>query len=492
MPLRPQVFFLSVLSLLHVRPAFSGAFLVDTMIQGDSPGAVAHPIGYDGTGGAVTVGVCIDPSSPSAAELVVPTEKAIATINALVPTVGTYVPPGNSTQVPDGHLDAESILLHEISHCVGLHHGNLGKLTAPIDHMVGHATMSNRGSDGGYSFVFIGGDNFWGSADDIRGDDENVFWFRKMNNDPFMLPGGPPLAYDQTNYSRDLADLPTGDDYPANGTIRVAETLGYANTKSVMFTATAIDTEFRSLSHDEVTMFRYAASGLNETAGDKDDYTLTLELVDFPCDIPIKLEPLGLESDIVGICRSDNVGPIAGTTDHYTLDPEHVRLNSDLPWFFGLAIDLAITKTDGDVDVLPGGDIAYTIEVSNVGTGVDATGVEIEETVPEFTTFDASASDPGWNCADVVAGSECLLSVGTLTAGGPSVQATFVVTVDNPIRGGVKEIFNLVRVSDDGNNGPDPNAGNDLAQESTRIDSGIVFEDGFESGSTSSWSQTVP
>ena len=58
--------------------------------------------------------------------------------------------------------------------------------------------------------------------------------------------------------------------------------------------------------------------------------------------------------------------------------------------------------------------------------------------------------------------------------------------------GGVKEIFNLVRVSDDGSNGPDPNPGNDVAQESTPIDSEMVFSDGFETGDTSSWSQTVP
>ncbi|MDA8020787.1 MAG: DUF11 domain-containing protein [Thermoanaerobaculia bacterium] len=460
------------------------------MLRTTVPDAVMHPIGYDGTGGTVTVSFCIDPGSAFATELVTPTQNAIDTLNALVPTTSNYVAPGESTQVPAGHVDAESILLHEMGHCVGLGHVNLGRIPPPpLDIFFGDAAMSNPGPDGEYTFVNTGADGFWGSADDLRGDDGNLLWFRKMVNDPFLLPVVPPPAYDQTNYTRDLASLPMDDDYTNSGSPVVAAALGYPNTKAIMHSLTGLQAEARALSHDDVTMLRYASSGLNETAGDSDDYVLTLELTSFPCDIPIRFVSLGTQ--VVGRCPFVPTGPISGSTDHYTATPQAVELNSDLSWFFGSALDLAITKSDGDAEVLPGGDIVYTLEVSNVGSDVDATGVEIEETIPDFTTFNASASDPGWNCVDIVAGSECLLSVGSLSAGGPPVQATFVVTVDNPLLG-VEEIFNLVRVSDDGNNGPDPNPGNDLAQESTQIDSGVVFEDGFESGNTSSWSQTAP
>lgn len=403
------------------------------------------------------------------------------------------MPIGESIQVPPGHFDAESILLHEITHCVGIGHGNKPSGLTPAQSLAfSDATKSNKGPDDLYSFVFLGADGFWGSADDLRGDDVNLFWFRKMNNDPFVLPGGPPPAYDQSNYTTDLAELPIDDEYAANGTPKVAEALGYPNTKAVMYAQTGLESEFRSLTHDDVTMLRYAMSGLIEIAGDADDYVLTLEVVDFPCDIPIRLAVL--DPEVVGICDTPLAGqvPIAGSTDHFTLSPTAVILNSNFAWFFGSALDLAITKTDGDVEVLPGGDIVYSLEVSNVGTDVDATGVEIEETVPDFTTFNATASDPGWNCTDIVAGSECLLSVGTLAAGGPAAQALFVVAVDNDVPGGVAEIFNLVRVDDDGNNGPDSNAANDVAQESTPIGAGLVFGDDFESGDTSSWSQTVP
>lgn len=74
---------------LVARPAQPGAFLINTMIQTDSPDAVTHPLGYDGTGGSIAVTVCIDPASPSAAELTAPTVKAVDTLNALVPTTGT-------------------------------------------------------------------------------------------------------------------------------------------------------------------------------------------------------------------------------------------------------------------------------------------------------------------------------------------------------------------------------------------------------------------
>ncbi|MDA8020476.1 MAG: hypothetical protein MPN21_23810, partial [Thermoanaerobaculia bacterium] len=282
--------FLVILVTVVAIPAQAGVFFLEPPIRNTMPDAVAHAVTYDGTGGPVTVSLCIDPVSPSAGELVAPVEKAIETLNNLVPTTGNYVPPGESTQVPAGHVDAESIILHEILHCIGLHHGDLRTvLDEPLDLFFGDATFSTEGPDGDYSFVLIGADNFWGSADDRRGDDVNLFWFRKMNNDPFALPTNPPPAYDQTNYTRDLADLPPDDRYTANGTPAVAESLGYPNTKAIMYSQTGIQAEARSLSHDDVTMLRYAMSGLNETEGDADDYVLTLELTDFPCDIPVRL-----------------------------------------------------------------------------------------------------------------------------------------------------------------------------------------------------------
>lgn len=479
---------LFVLSASLAVPGYSGTFLLHEPIPTDTPDAVTHPLGYDGTGGIITIGVCIDPASTYASALVAPLTKAVNTLNGLVATTGTYV--AVSAEVPSGHADAESVLLHEISHCVGLHHVNLGSLLSPLQQIFfGNATFSVQGADAEYSFVVIGGDNIWGSADDGRGDDVNLNWFRQTTNDPFMLPVGPPPAYDQTSYTRNLASLPSGHSYSTSGGPAVASHLGYANTRAVMYAATAVGAEVRSLSHDDVATFRYAMSGLNETEGDADDYVFMLQVVPFPCDIPIRFLPLG--QTVGGLCRSNNVGPLEGTLDHYVVAPVMIELNSDFQWFFGPAPDLAITKSDGDISVSAGDDIVYALEVSNIGA-LDTGGVEIEEIVSDSTTFNAMASDPGWSCTDIIPGSRCILSVGTLVAGGPAVQATFVVTVDDPLPGGVEEIANLARVSDDENSGPDPSTGNNFAQTSTPVVSNDVFCDGFESGDTTEWSTAVP
>ena len=60
--------------------------------------------------------------------------------------------------------------------------------------------------------------------------------------------------------------------------------------------------------------------------------------------------------------------------------------------------DLVITKDDGVDIVSPGSLLVYAIRYDNVGDQ-DATGVEITETVPAETTFDAAASLPTvWSC----------------------------------------------------------------------------------------------
>ena len=60
--------------------------------------------------------------------------------------------------------------------------------------------------------------------------------------------------------------------------------------------------------------------------------------------------------------------------------------------------DLVISKDDGGVTALPGATVSYTITYQNVGNQ-DATGVEINETVPDNTVFNAAASTAGWSCA---------------------------------------------------------------------------------------------
>ncbi len=132
-------------------------------------------------------------------------------------------------------------------------------------------------------------------------------------------------------------------------------------------------------------------------------------------------------------------------------------------------LDLAVTKSDGDVVARPGGPIDYAVHWENVGTQSTA-GVEVTETVPVGTTFDPGSSSPGWSCLpDGSAGSTCVLAVGALAAG-ESGSATFSVDVDDPLSESVSSIDNTVSIADDGALGPDLEATNDRDSTSTGID----------------------
>ena len=159
--------------------------------------------------------------------------------------------------------------------------------------------------------------------------------------------------------------------------------------------------------------------------------------------------------------------------------------------------DLVITKDDLGITTTPGGTVAYSLTVQNVGD-VDATGVVISETVPANTTFNALASSIGWDPAGP------LFPVGTLTVGA-STTITYAVTVDNPVAAGadrssiprvavgnlaagastvvlyavtvdstlpvgVEQLSNGASVADDGLNGLDPTPGNNISTDTTPVD----------------------
>ncbi len=81
--------------------------------------------------------------------------------------------------------------------------------------------------------------------------------------------------------------------------------------------------------------------------------------------------------------------------------------------------------------VLPGVVLRYSIAVTNTGNQ-DAADVTLTETVPNYTTFNPSASDLGWSCSNGgAAGDTCTLDVGPLGAGS-AASRVFSVLVGNP------------------------------------------------------------
>lgn len=121
---------------------------------------------------------------------------------------------------------------------------------------------------------------------------------------------------------------------------------------------------------------------------------------------------------------------------------------------------LTITKDDGGIFVVPGQVYAYELTYTNTGSQA-ATGLEITETVPDFTFFNAANSTPGWSCPDGSGpGTVCILSAGSLEPG-ESRTARFGLRVVAPLPAGVDTIFNGVSITDDGENSPQPQTDED-------------------------------
>ncbi|MBP7998732.1 MAG: DUF11 domain-containing protein [Chloroflexi bacterium] len=156
------------------------------------------------------------------------------------------------------------------------------------------------------------------------------------------------------------------------------------------------------------------------------------------------------------------------------------------------APDMSLTKSDGGATTTPGGTVAYTLNYANNGNQ-GATGVNLTETVPANSSFNAGASTAGWVCVpNNNAGSTCTLAIGAVAGGGGSGSATFAVTVVNPVPAGVTQISNTATVADDGTNGADPTPGNNNGSDTTPVtatpDLSLTKSDG---GATSSPGGTV-
>ncbi|MCX7545781.1 isopeptide-forming domain-containing fimbrial protein [Marinicella gelatinilytica] len=141
------------------------------------------------------------------------------------------------------------------------------------------------------------------------------------------------------------------------------------------------------------------------------------------------------------------------------------------------APDLTIVKDDGGAITTPGGVVVYTLGYSNNGTQ-DATGVEITETVPANSTFNAANSDAGWSCVNGdPAGTVCTLNIaGTVPGDGSVSTVNFAVTVVNPLPSGVTELSNSTSITDDGNNGSDLDPSDNNDDDNTPITASPTLE----------------
>lgn len=299
--------------------ALAGAFIGASE---SSPDIVLHPSGYVPGNQNLEVNVCIDPASAVTTNMVVPVQNVIATFNAMQATTGNLGLGGNNN-IPSGQLDAESVILHEIGHCIGLAHVNLATESG-LTGTNREYTKSTEGPDGSYD-LNDGADNVKGSADDLRDDDTNLHYFKKVDNNPFTLAG----VIDSTTYSRNLADLPSGT-YAANGSRDLAPLLGVSGTEAIMQQGQFVDEAQRSLTADGVATLAYGASGVDEIAGTTDDYALTLVyqgITNSNCDVTVSV------NNNTGFAQC-SVGFQGVSGNHFRISTGAVSLNQNTNWFY--------------------------------------------------------------------------------------------------------------------------------------------------------------
>ncbi|SES82195.1 hypothetical protein SAMN05216326_104121 [Nitrosomonas marina] len=310
--------------LFWISIAEAGVF--EFVSDDDEIDIITHPTGYTGIGGELIVTVGIAPLSPHADEMEIPVQNVIQTWNQLVPTTGNIKIDGNT--VPRRMFDFESVALHELGHCIGLGHPNLGSESG----LTGEEKDYTKAVSGDNDRFDLdrGMDGIIGSEDDLRGDDINLHWFNMENNNPFLLAE----VVDKTTYSLVLEDLPPGHRFAANGDRFVSLLLGYGNTESVMQQGILLGEARRSLVADDVATLRLAMSGLDRLAGTSDDYTLTLQYAGMTdtADIVLNFDnkTAFAACSITGVFINDK---------HVAIQQGQISFNTGYQWFFNPVLD---------------------------------------------------------------------------------------------------------------------------------------------------------
>jgi len=103
-----------------------------------------------------------------------------------------------------------------------------------------------------------------------------------------------------------------------------------------------------------------------------------------------------------------------------------------------LTLKLATTTATAQ----PGVPLTYQMIYSNTNEYV-AKNVVLKTTVPQYTTFVAASSTPGWSCTAATAGSTCTYTVGTVAPNTPaSTPIAFTVVLNNPLDASALLIYN--------------------------------------------------
>jgi len=298
----------------QTAPVNAGSFIFDSL---------TYPPGYDGNGGTLNVNVCLSPGVPSSTANAADRSlrNVMARWNRLQPSSANVRP---SFLNSFNQADFESVAMHEMGHCIGLGHANIGGVVAGPGV---NSTSSTVGSNNQYN-TNAGADGVYGSADDIRGDDVNIAYFRRGINNPFSMP----TTVDATTYSTDVAQLPSGELFPSNSERAVGPFYGVSLTEALMQHNITLGSVARTTTHDDVATIRYGMSGLDEAQNTSDDYRINLVYQGVSsnnCDITVDFDSsqTGFASCRVRASRPNGAS-------YWTLSSGQIFFNEQINWFF--------------------------------------------------------------------------------------------------------------------------------------------------------------
>lgn len=285
--------------LLILGPLLPGMAAAGSFIPLDEApaGTVIHPTGYRGAGGMLPIRVCLRPGAlPASGDARPAIRNAVARFNRSEAMVGNVEVGG------DNRIDFESMLLHELGHCLGLGHSAIGPAERAAmgagEHVLFHANALP--GPNGVLQALAGDDGVRGTHDDLRGDDRSTSWFARANNDPYLLP---PSVIDRSTFSASPGDLPVGHAFPAVASAfapctapgaEAAETNGSAlrlvpRTQSVMYPVLCQPHRIRALAPEDVTLLRIARAGVDGVQGSGDDHRPRLSFHEGTADCDIDL-----------------------------------------------------------------------------------------------------------------------------------------------------------------------------------------------------------
>ena len=262
--------------------------------------------------------------------MVIPTQNVVLAFNNAISTSPNIFFGSIPSQV-----DFESVLLHEMGHSLGLQHCNLSTESG-LSAVNQDYTKSTDGANDTFD-LNSGSDGIIGTDDDVRGDDVNLNYFKISDNNPFTIAS----SIDQTSYSRDLADLPSGN-FSANGERDVAILLGFNGTEAVMQQGTVIGEVQRTLTADDVAGLKYGESGIDEIAGTIDDYTLVLNYVGLTDSADIVID---FDDAQTGFAVSQNGGAFL-SGNHARITASRIYINTGYNWFFSTSL------STNDIDIV--------------------------------------------------------------------------------------------------------------------------------------------